>query len=82
MKIPLLFSYWTDALLLLGVLLSIFSVGVVTSGKILANAPHVELDDYRLGSTRGLGDPYVILYERENYKGLLNIFYFGNFKWE
>lgn len=42
---------------------------VRNQGKIRANLPGVELGDYRFG----LGDPYVIFYERDNYRGLLAI---------
>ncbi len=34
-------------------------------GKIRADLYGVELSDYRFG----LGDPYVILYEKDNYRG-------------
>lgn len=36
-------------------------------GKILANFPFVELGDFRFG-----GEPYLIFYERENYRGQSN----------
>jgi hypothetical protein len=43
------------------------NLGEIETGKILATLPSVELSDYRFG----LGDPYIIFYERENFRGLL-----------